>query len=519
MNRRSSLQEPSIDSRLLADFQRELKSKVPHEEGVLGIVNPTPLVDLTEPLLECAKADYGMRLNPEGVRVYGKFDSKIYGGSIKVRPAVRIIEQAIGSGELVEGQTVFEATSGNFGIALGMLGKLGLYPVAIVSRKLQSGVVERLQADGVRLVNLDIDVCPAPGLEGGSDPAVAKAVAASVGQQLADLGFDRGPYDALRSEAEELLGRQDAIGLAKLLARVYGGFCPEQYDNDMNVRAHEEITGPEIDQQLGQVGSSLSQYAIVTAFGTGGTASGLSRYALRKHQRKVIRVVFPSAGQDVAGIRTREKADGLRFYEPGTYLGEHEVDFEETRKLSAFFNSRGYDIGESGALVLFSCMQMLNYGLEKKLVAMVADGAAKYAKENEAIAKVKRDQVTLQEAAANVLGYGSLVWAHAMFVPREEGMGLIAASLGCERGAISVADVKDVQDMISGKQPSEEFLKLVPRDGKPMLLVCMVGNTSLMLVKMLDARGVLAQSLAGGITGLPGSKTKQPFQLVQVAQQ
>ena len=53
-------------------------------------------------------------------------DSTLLTGSIKVRPAANIIHDAIVTGKLKSGQTVIEATSGNFGIALGLLSKLGL---------------------------------------------------------------------------------------------------------------------------------------------------------------------------------------------------------------------------------------------------------------------------------------------------------------------------------------------------------------------------------------------------------
>src|SRR5215470_16888327 len=109
----------TIDQALLKRFHDEVKSKSPHmEKGSTGsrIINATPLVDLTEALLECGRSKYGIDLPHGSSRVYGKFDSEIFGGSVKVRPAIEIIEQAIASGRLRRGQTIFEATSGNFGI-------------------------------------------------------------------------------------------------------------------------------------------------------------------------------------------------------------------------------------------------------------------------------------------------------------------------------------------------------------------------------------------------------------------
>jgi cysteine synthase A len=511
------LQSSSTDRELLEKFDGEVWAKVPHFEGS-KLVNPTPLVDVTEVLLECARTEYGLKLGAEGLRVFAKFDSKIHGGSVKVRPAASIIKDAIASGRLVKGQTIFEATSGNFGIALNLVKRLGLNVVALVSRRLQQGVTGQLQSEGVKLVNLDIDICPAPGFQGDADALVAKGVAASVRQQLAELGFDTDAFDRVRDEAEALLGRQDAIGLAKLLSRAYGGFCTEQYDNELNVDAHRSVTGPELDSQLAEEETSLEEADFVCTFGTGGTATGISKYVDSKYSKRGVRVIFPQSGQDVAGIRTKDKAMGLRFYEPEAYLGEHEVDFEETSRLFQFFNKRMFDIGESGALALYACMQLVNYGVGKKFVVMVADGASKYISEVSAVARRgKRDQVRLDEAASAIGEYSGVVWAHNMFVPREEGIKVIASSLGIDKSRVKVANVADVQAVLNGREPSEEFGKLLPSDDKPILVVCMAGNTSLMLAKVLERSGVAAESLVGGITGLPESKGKQPFQLVEIA--
>lgn len=511
------MQSASSDTDLLANFDSQVGEKVPHLQGNT-IANPTPLLDVTSLILDCAREEYGLRLRGAGVRVFAKLDSKIEGGSVKVRPAVAIIRDAISTGRLSKGKTVFEATSGNFGLALGGFGKLGLDVVALVSRRLQQGVVDQLQKEGVRLVNLDIDICPAPGLKGDADMLVARGVAASVRQQLEELGFDPRTFDAVRTEAEGLLARQDAIGLAKLLARAYGGFCTEQYDNELNAETHRTVTGPEVDQQLEGVGLTLRDADFICAFGTGGTALGVSRYVSSKHGRKGVRVVFPLSGQDVAGIRTKEKSTGLRFYEPAAYAGEHEVDFEEASRVFGYFTSRGLDIGESGALALYACMELVNYGVGKQFVVMVADGASKYLSEVKAVArKGKRDQVRLEEAAASIGDYSGVIWAHNMFVPKEAGVKAIASSLGCDESLVKVANVRDVQAVLNGAEPSQEFERLLPKGDRPLLVVCMAGNTSLMLAKVLERRGVAAESLVGGITGLPSARGKQPFDLVQIA--
>ena len=510
------MQPATVDSGLLQRFEAETRSQVPHFEGG-RVVRPTPLVDVTAAIMECAKSEYGLHLG-SGTRVLAKFDSEIAGGSVKVRPAVNIVGDAISAGKLRKGQTVFEATSGNFGLALGWLRSLGIDVVALVSRRLQQGVVDQLLADGVRLVNLDMDICPAPGLKGDSDLLMAKGVATSVRQQLAELGFDPGKFDSVREKAEELLVSQDAIGLAKLLADVYGGFCTEQYDSQLNAQIHQSVTGPELDQQLGELGTSLGEADFVCTFGTGGTAAGVSRYVASRHGRKGTRVVFPLAGQDVAGIRTRDKALGLRFYEPDSYLGEHEVDFDDATRLFEFFNRKGYDVGESGALALYASMQLINFGVGKQFVVMVADGASKYSNEVKAVARRgKRDQVRLDEAASAIREYGGVVWVHNMFVPKPEGIRVIASSLGCAESDIKVAAARDVQAVLNGGELSGEFESLLPKDDRPILVVCMAGNTSLMLAKVLERMGVAAESLVGGITGLPASRGKQPFELVEIA--
>ena len=511
------MQNTVIDQTLLEDFNAQIWARTPHSEGG-RLVNPTPLVEVTSELLECADSEYGLKLPSAGVRVYAKLDSKIQGGSVKVRPAVNIIGEAIRSGRLARGQTVFEATSGNFGLALGSLRKLGLNVVAIVSRRLQQGVIDQLKADGVKLIDLDIDICPAPGFKESADMLVAKGRAASVGEQLVGLGFERGKFDEVRGEAEVVLGRQDAVELAKLLARAFGGFCTAQYDNDLNVEVHRVVTAPEIDGQLAVHGASLDDVEFVCTFGTGGTASGFAEYISTKYRKKGVRVVFPLVGQDVAGIRTREKAAGLKFFAPDSYLGVHEADFEEASRVFGFFNRRGLDIGESGALALFATIQLINYGAGKRFAVMVADGSSKYLKEVAEVARRgKRDQVRLDEAASEIGKYGGVLWAHNTFVPRDEGIRAIATSLGCAESLVKVADVQDIQAVLNGKEPSAEFQKLLPKEDRPVLLVCMAGATSLMMAKALEKRGIAAESLVGGITGLPAARGRQPFELVQIS--
>ena len=509
----------NIDNILLEHFQQEIWSKVPHLEekhGEAKVVNTTPLIDITEDLKECAKNVYNLNLANTDLKVFGKFDSNLLTGSIKVRPAVHIIHDAIVTGKLRSGQTIIEATSGNFGIALGQLSKLGLGVVTLVSRKLQEGVFEELRNENIRIINLDMDICPAPGMKDNPNLLATKATAANIRSQLSELGFDPVIFDKASSEVQSLLASQDIINLAKFLAKIYGCFCPEQYDNELNVDVHRTVTAVEIDQQLHEKGNSLADFRIVCTFGTGGTSGGLSRYLSEKYGKKSLHVVFPPSNQDVAGIRTKDKAAGLKLYEPEIYAGQHEVDFEQAKFLLKFFVDKGYDIGESSALALYAVIQMANFGGGGKFVVIIADGIQKYKKNLEEMTKKQnRTQISLQEAVSNVVDYDRVIWIHTQYTPREEGINLIAKSLGIDKSKISVPKARTVEQLLATQQIPEELSKDLQGSKGKSLLVCMAGNTSLMAVKVLASKGIVTESLIGGITALPQGKGRQLSELIR----
>lgn len=514
-----------IDISLLEHFEREIWNKIPHLEeksGEAKIVNPTPLIDITQDLKECAKVEYGLDLADKDLQVFGKFDSNLLAGSIKVRPAIRIIHDAISSGKLKRGQTIIEATSGNFGIALGQIGRLGLDVITLVSRKLQEGVFEELRNEKTRIINLDMDICPAPGMKVNPNLLAAKVTASNIQSQLTEIGLDPAIFDKSRSEIEELLAKQDIINLAKHLARIYDCFCPEQYDNELNIDVHRTVTAPEIDQQLIEQGHSLADFKVVCTFGTGGTSGGLSRYLMEKHGKNPVHVVFPLGNQDVAGIRTQGKAAGLKFYEPERYAGQHEVDFEQAKRLLKFFVGKGYDIGESSALALYAVIQMANFGGDggRKFVVIIADGIQKYRKSVEMMQETQEDrlEVPLEEAVSNIKNYDRVIWIHTMYTPRKEGIELIANSLGVDESKISVPKASEVEHLLATQKVPEELDSALGggNDGKP-LLVCMMGNTSLRVAEVLAEKGIAAKSLTGGISALSQDKGKELSELVRIA--
>jgi cysteine synthase len=511
------MSEGDFDKELLAKFEQEIWSKIPHlEDG--KVVNATPLIDLTDDLKECAKSIYKLDISDLDLKVYGKFDANLLSGSIKVRPAIHIMHDAIKTGKLRSGQTIIEATSGNFGIALGQMSKLGLTVVSLVSRKLQEGVFKELRNEDIRIMDLDMDICPAPGMkDADADALKAKATAGNVRSQLAELGFDPTIFDNSISEIEALLAAQDIINLAKLLAKIYGFFCPEQYDNELNINAHQTITAVEIEQQLQENSDSLEDYRIWCSFGTGGTSGGLSRYMNEKYSKKAIHVVFPVPGQDVAGIRTKAKADGLKLYNPDAYEAEHEVDFGQARHLLKFFVDKGHNIGESTALALYSILERLSDGDKGKFIVVVADGIEKYKKNLESMSKNQRIQVSLDEAASSVQDYDKIIWVHTSYTPKEEGIEMIAKSLGIDKEKIAIPKASTINQLLSTQQIPDELNKDLDGSKGKSLLICMAGNTSLMTAQVLASKGIVTESLNGGITNLPEGQGKNPGQYIKAA--
>ena len=515
----AEMQSSGVDTALLEKFEQEIWSKIPHLQGD-KVENATPLVDLTDDLKECSKSLYKFELSNENLKVYGKFDADLLSGSIKVRPAVQIMHDAIKTGKLTSGQTIIEATSGNFGIALGQLSKLGLTVVSLVSRKLQEGVFKELRNENIKIMDLDMDICPAPGMkDADADALKAKATAANVRSQLMELGFESTPFDASIDEIEKLLAEQDIINLAKLLAKLYGCFCPEQYDNQLNLEAHRTITAVEIEQQLKENGDSLENYKLLCSFGTGGTSSGLSKYMSEKYGKKSVHVVFPIPGQDVAGIRTKAKADGLKMYNPDAYEAEHEVDFQQAKHLLKFFVEKEHNIGESTALALYTILEMLSNGQSGKFVVVVADGIEKYKKNLEAMSSNQRMQVSLDEAASSVQDYDKIIWVHTQYTPKEEGIEIIAKSLGVDKEKISIPKASTVGKLLSTQEVPDELNKEFGGDKGKCLLICMAGNTSLMATKVLASKGIVTESLNGGITNLPEGQGKNPGEYIQIARE
>jgi cysteine synthase B len=186
-------------------------------DSVARLVGSTPLVRLRR---------IGVEL--PGIRIYAKCEFANPGGSVKDRPALRMIEAALADGRLGRGRTLVDSTSGNTGVAYAWIcAALGI-PCALVMPSNVSAARKRIaRAFGAELVFSDP-------LE-GSDGAIHK----------------------VRALVEAEPARW---------------FYPDQYGNEENPRAHEHGTAVEIAEALeGRVA------AFVAGIGTGGTVMGTTR--------------------------------------------------------------------------------------------------------------------------------------------------------------------------------------------------------------------------------------------------
>ncbi len=187
-------------------------------DNILETIGNTPLVKLG-------------KLAPPGVNVYVKIEAFNPMGSVKDRMARAVIERAEEIGELVPGQTVVEATSGNTGIGLAMVCAQKGYPLVVTMA--ESFSVERRKL--LRFLGAKVVLTPA---------------------------------------AEKGTGM---LKKAVELAETHGWFLCRQFENEANADAHSRTTAQEILADF--AGERLDYW--VTGFGTGGTLKGVAR-ALRQ---------------------------------------------------------------------------------------------------------------------------------------------------------------------------------------------------------------------------------------------
>jgi len=240
----------------------------PAADGLAAAVGNTPLL----PLHRITAA-----LAP-GVQVYAKAEWFNPGGSVKDRPALSIIQNALATGRLGNGQRLLDSTSGNMGIAYATFGAAMGIPVTLaVPANASPERITILKALGAELILTDP-------LE-GSDGAIRQARALAA------------------AEPERY-------------------YYANQYDNPANWQAHYRTTGPEIAQQtLGLVTH------FVAGLGTSGTLMGVARF-LREFNPQVKIIAFEpdSPFHGLEGLKHMSSAIKPGIYDP--HLADRHLEIE-----------------------------------------------------------------------------------------------------------------------------------------------------------------------------------------------
>lgn len=213
-------------------------------QTMASVIGQTPLVSLAR----IAGPEQAAR----GNLILGKLEGNNPAGSVKDRPAMSMIMRAEARGEISPGDTLIEATSGNTGIALAMAAAIrGYRMVLIMPDNLSLERRQSMKAYGAELIL----VTQTQGMEGARDLAL----------------------------------EMEAQGQGKVL---------NQFANDDNWLAHYETTGPEIWRDTA---GRVTHF--VSAMGTTGTITGVSRYLKERNAGIQIIGAQPADGSSIPGIR------------------------------------------------------------------------------------------------------------------------------------------------------------------------------------------------------------------------
>jgi len=289
-------------------------------DNLLDSVGGTPLVGL--PTLSPA---------PD-VRLWAKLEDRNPTGSIKDRPALKMIEQAEKTGVLRPGCTILEPTSGNTGISLAMAAKLKGYRLVCVMPENTSE--ERRQL--LRMWGAEIVPSPAAG---GSNEAVRQA----------------------KGIAEE---HPDWVMLY-------------QYGNEANSLSHEEGTAPEVLADLPEITH------FVAGLGTTGTLMGASRF-FREHKPEVkIVAAEPRYGELVYGLRNLDEGFVPELYDESLIDARFSVGPRDAvRRVRELLESEGIFAGISTGAILHAALAQAAKAVKAQepaeIAFVVCDGGWKY---------------------------------------------------------------------------------------------------------------------------------------------
>ncbi len=260
--------------------------------------------------------------------ILGKLEGNNPAGSVKDRPALSMIRRAEERGEIKPGDTLIEATSGNTGIALAMAAAIkGYRMILIMPEDLSIERAQTMKAFGAELI-----VTPKSG------------------------------------------GMEYARDLADNMAAQGKGRILDQFSNADNPRIHYETTGPEIWEQTG---GKITHF--VSAMGTTGTITGVSRFL--KEKNPAIRIIGaqPSEGSRIPGIRKWPQEYLPKIYDPAgvdelVYVSQS--DAEETCRQMA--RSEGIFAGISAAGACWVAQEIAKTVQNATIVFIVCDRGDRY---------------------------------------------------------------------------------------------------------------------------------------------
>ena len=279
------------------------------------------------PLVRLARLG-GLENEQRGNVILGKLEGNNPAGSVKDRAAISMIRRAEERGDIKRGDTLIEATSGNTGIALAMAAAIRGYRMLLIMPEDLS--IERAQT--MKAFGAELILTPRSG------------------------------------------GMEYARDLAELMQRDGKGRVLDQFANADNPRIHYETTGPEMWRDTG---GRITHF--VSAMGTTGTITGVSRYL--KEQNKAVRVIGaqPSEGSRIPGIRKWPEAYLPKIYDP-TWIDEtvdvSQADAEEmARKLAS---EEGLFAGISAAGACWVALQIAKTVENATIVFIVCDRGDRY---------------------------------------------------------------------------------------------------------------------------------------------
>ncbi len=249
-------------------------------------------------------------------------------GSVKDRPAISMIRGAEERGEISPGDTLLEATSGNTGIGLAMAAAISGYPLVIVMP--EDASTERIQT--MKAYGAELILTPAAG------------------------GME---------EARDVVTRMEQEGRGHVL---------DQFGNPDNPRAHEEGTGPELWRQTD---GRITHF--VSAMGTTGTITGVSRFLKSRNPEVEIIGAQPSEGSKIPGIRAWPPEYVPKIFDPSAVDRTIEVsqaDAEEMARRLA--REEGIFGGISAAGACWTALQVAQEVENATIVFVVCDRGDRY---------------------------------------------------------------------------------------------------------------------------------------------